>query len=149
MTLPDLFAYLGAPLANPRWSWGAVRPADGAVFLRVWQDEQRKIAGAGFSQVTFDHFFNDNPSNLGYIERLKHVERVRNGASSYLLMCLARDVHASPREVASFDRNDIFVGGRLVEAEGNYWLERCARRPLSAAGLAPSQPQSSQQMRSG
>jgi hypothetical protein len=135
VTLTDFFAYLGAPLHNQRWSWGAVR-LDGAVFLRVWQDEQRKIDGSWFTQVTFRNFFNDNPSNLGCLERLKHVELVRSGAPSFMVMCLAKDVAASPREVASFDRNDVFVGGRLIEVEGNHWLERVARRPGSAVRFA-------------
>ena len=132
MTLTDLFAYLGAPLANQRWSWGAVRSTDGAVFLRVWQDEGRKIDGARFTQVTFMGFSVENASNLGYAERLKHVELIRNGAPSYMVMCQALDVHAAPRVVASFDRNDVFVGGRLVVLDGDAWLERTARRPISS-----------------
>ena len=35
----ELFSYLGAPLNNVQWSWGAVRETDGSVFLVVWQDE--------------------------------------------------------------------------------------------------------------
>lgn len=101
MTLTDLFGHLGAPLSHHRWSWGAVRPEDGAVFVRVWQDEQRRIDGAWFTQVTYCGFSNDNPSNLlGYMERLKHVELVRDGAPSYMVMCKARDIRASTRELA-------------------------------------------------
>ena len=135
MTLTEFFAYLEAPLANQRWSWGAVRPSDGAVLLRVWQDEQRKMDGAWFTQVTFTEFSKENPSSRGYAERLGHVELIRSGAPSYMVMCQARDVHANPREVASFDRNDVFVGGRLVDIEGDYWLERSARRPASSIRL--------------
>lgn len=131
MTLTDLFSYLGTPLANQRWSWGAVRISDGAVFLRVWQDEQRKIDGSWFTQITFTEFSKANPSNLGYAERLKHVELIRSGSPSYMVMCQARDIGANPREVASFDRNDVFVGGRLIDINGDYWLERSARRPVS------------------
>jgi hypothetical protein len=71
MTLTGLFASLGAPLANQRWSWGAVRPTDGAVILRVWQDEGRKIDGAAFTQITFMGPSEASASNLGYAERLK------------------------------------------------------------------------------
>jgi hypothetical protein len=56
VTLTEFFAYLEAPLANQRWSWGAVRPSDGAVLLRVWQDEQRKMDGPWLTQVTFTEF---------------------------------------------------------------------------------------------
>jgi len=135
MTLTGIFAYLGAPLANQRWSWGAVRPSDGAVLLRVWHDEEQKIDGVWFTQVTFTGFSKENLSNLGYAERLKHVELIRRGAPSYLVMCQAQDVLASPRVVANFDRNDVFVGGRLVDIDGDAWLERAARRPISSIRL--------------
>ena len=135
VTLTDFLAYLEAPLANQRWSWGAVRPTDGAVLLRVWQDEQRKMDGAWFTQVTFTEFSKENPSSRGYAERLGHVELIRRGTPSYMVMCQARDVHANPREVASFDRNDVFVGGGLVDIDGDYWLERSARQPASSIRL--------------
>jgi hypothetical protein len=35
----ELFSYIGAPLNNVQWSWGAVRETDSSVFLVVWQDE--------------------------------------------------------------------------------------------------------------
>ena len=79
----------------------------------------------------------ENASNLGYAERLKHVELIRNGAPSYMVMCQALDVHAAPRVVASFDRNDVFVGGRLVVLDGDAWLERTARRPISSIRPKP------------
>jgi hypothetical protein len=135
VTLTDLFEYLGAPLANQRWSWGAIRLRDDTVFLRVWQDEQRKIDGAWFTKITYAAFSKNNPSNLGNTERLKHVELIRSGAPTFMVMCKAKDVDANPRKVASFDRNDVFVGGRLVDLDGDYWLERSARRPVSAVRL--------------
>ena len=83
MSQTNLFAKLGAPLANPRWSWGAIRTTDGVVFLRVWQDRTRRHDGARFVQVTHAEKFKDNPDNLGYRERLRHVERIREGASLF------------------------------------------------------------------
>lgn len=64
-------------------------------------------------------------------ERLKHVDLVRAGAPSFMVMCRAKDVLADPRAVASFDKNDVFVGGTLLEIDGNYWLERTERRPIA------------------
>ena len=51
MTQEDLFATLGAPLANVRWSWGAVRPADGAVILRVWKDNVQTHDGREYVRI--------------------------------------------------------------------------------------------------
>jgi hypothetical protein len=93
MTLSQLFEQLGAPLANVRWSWGAVRESDSAVFLRVWQDECRPIDGR---------------------------------------MCVRIRSRATPREIAGFDRDDIFIGGKPLEVESHVWLEMADRRPVAA-----------------
>lgn len=62
MNRTELFAYLRAPLSNPRWSWGSVRAADGAVFLLVWQDEHKKIEGKPFTCVNASTFFGEDPT---------------------------------------------------------------------------------------
>ena len=130
MTLTQLFTFVGAPLANNRWSWGAVRPKDGAVFLRVWQDECRAIDGMQMVQITFHKWFMDNPGNLGYTERLKHINLIRGGAPSYMVMCEAVDIKASPRTVKSFNDREIFIGGKLTDHAGDSWLQRVERRPV-------------------
>lgn len=131
MTLSGLFDYLGAPLANVRWSWGAVRPSDSAVFLRVWQDEVKKINGKRFARVI--SVFEGSNERLGHAERVEQVARIRAGARSYMVMCLAKDAKASPREILSFNEDDIFIGGELVDADGCAWLELADRKPILAA----------------
>jgi len=138
VALSELFASLGAPLANQRWSWGSVRKSDSAVFLRVWQDEGRKVGGRWLTQVSFNEFFKRDPSNLGYVERLKHLELIRNGSLSYMIMCLARDPEANPRSVKSFDRDTVFVGGQIEEIDGDMWLERADRLPVGQVRLRVS-----------
>lgn len=123
MTQSDLFAWLGAPLANVRWSWGAVRPGDGAVFLRVWRDRMRRRDGVDFVQVTHNHAYLTNQKNPGYRERQRHVDLVRAGAPSYLVMCEVVDPEARPRKIAGFDTERVYPGGRLIEEDGEFWLE--------------------------
>jgi hypothetical protein len=124
MSQKELFDKLGAPLVNARWSWGAVNARDGAVFLRVWQDETQRIDGRLFMRITAnDYFPNNDPTNLGWQERLRHVGLVRAGALSFMIMCVARDVNATPREVQSFNRSEVFRGGQLIDADGDAWLE--------------------------
>ena len=130
MSQTTLFAKLGAPLANPRWSWGAIRTTDGAVFLRVWQDRTRRHDGALFVQVTHAERFKDDPDNLGYQERLRHVERIREGAPCYMVMCEAVDVHAVPRAVRDFNGDEVFPGGRIIELDGDWWIELRSRVPV-------------------
>ena len=128
VTLSDLFGYLGAPLANSRWSWGAVRETDGVAFLRVWQDEEQKVGGRYFTRISANAFFANDSSNLGYVERSKHIELIRGGAKSYMIMCRARDINATPREIAGFDDGELFVGGELIQIDGESWLQRVGRK---------------------
>ena len=119
------FIMLGAPLKNPRWSWGAVRPEDGAVFLRVWQDRMRVYDGSQFAQVTFTTHpgrHRCGPDH-GHRERLKQVDRVRDGAPCYLILCHAIDPTAIPRRTRDFNPAEVFPGGRVVELDGDWWVQ--------------------------
>jgi hypothetical protein len=43
-------------------------------------------------------------------------------------MCRARDINATPREIAGFDDGELFVGGELIEIDGESWLQRVGRK---------------------
>jgi len=130
MTLTELFVYLGAPLNNPRWSWGAVREIDGTVFLRVWQGEENRIEGRYFTRISANGFYlARHPKDFGYVERSKHIELIRGGAKSYMIMCRGREVEGSPSEIVGFDDNELFEGGDLIEIDGEFWLQRVRRKP--------------------
>lgn len=124
----EAFKYVGAPLRNSRWSWGGVR-ADGAVFLRVWQDRKRVHEGVLHFRVTSHERYREDPENLGYKERLEHVARINAGAHAYLIVAIAEDVDAHPREIKSVV-DDVFVGGRPVELDGDTWIPVTERIPL-------------------
>ena len=127
MSLTQHFEKLGAPLTNSRWSWGAVRPSDGVLFLRVWQDQKVRLDGNNHMRVTHHAAYKGNETSLGYVERLAHIELVRQGAKVYMIMCIAKDPKAVPRSVASFIADDIFVGGNIVDHEGDTWIEQAGR----------------------
>ncbi len=61
--------------------------------------------------------------SLGYAERLDHLNLVRGGAACYLVMCLAKDPDSQPRAIASFNRDRLFVGGKILEDGGNWYME--------------------------
>jgi len=131
VTLAALFRALNAPLANARWSCGGVRARDGAVFLLVWQDRMTRHDGRWFMAVTHHAQYQTNKEDRGYQERLEHVELLRRGAPCYMVMCLARDIHATPRRIKSFNADDIFIGGQLVELGNEVWVERVDRKPIA------------------
>jgi hypothetical protein len=119
-----LFEMLGAPLVNTRWSWGAIRAADGVVFLRVLEDNIKNIDGKDFMRLTKKELFESKPrKNPGHLERLRHVGAVESGAKCYMVICIAKDVMAVPREVLGFNNEALFLGGKLIEHQGDAWLE--------------------------
>ena len=110
-----------------------MREADGAVILRVWQDRQRKLDNRFFMRITHHANYADNDHHLGYKERNEHAERVRNGSSCFMIMCLAENTEAVPRKIKSCNTRFIFVGGEVRELDGDTWVEIAAKIPVKEA----------------
>lgn len=128
MSLSGFFKLLGAPLVNSRWSWGGVRE-DGAVFLRVWQDNVKLINGVQYVRVTHHERFKDHSDDRGYQERLKQLALVKNGNRCYLVMCRAVDESAKVRKIKGYIKDDVFIGGGIIEIDGDSWIESVKRVP--------------------
>ncbi len=126
MSMADLFQKLGAPLTSTRWSWGAVSE-EKDVYLRVWQDEFRTIDGKLTVRVIRHRAPENDSENLGYKERLDHVAQIRSGAKSFCILCVAKKPFSSPRVLASFDKEMIFVGGELIQDGEDCRLELVQR----------------------
>lgn len=133
MTLSKCFEKLGAPLANVRWSWGAVR-SDGTIILRVWQDRTQKRDGVRHVQLTHLEKYGDGRGRdkLGYSERLSHVAIIKTGAKTLLVMCSAEEPKASTRRIKSFNKSEVFIGGRAIEIDGDTWIEIIERVPVAS-----------------
>ena len=80
----------------------------------------------------------DDPANLGHQERLKHVELVKQGAPCYMIMCEAVNVDTVPRSVKDFNADEVFPGGKLVEINGDCWIELLQRVPVRQIGPLPT-----------
>lgn len=130
MTLSGFFEKLGAPLNNPRWSWGSVRDSDDVIFLRVWQDGTKRIGSKRYIWIFEEGL---QPSSLGADERLRHTRMLQAGCPCYLVMCEAADTSATVRAVRGFNKNEVFEAGEILLFEGAHWLELKGR--VSATGL--------------
>jgi len=118
-----IFAQLGAPLEKHN-SWGAVRQADGVVFLTLWEDRIRTIDGVRYGRITHHgKFAKKRVPNPEYPKRLEHVDRIRKGHPCYLVINKARDTEAITRSVGSVIQDEVFVGGKLIEHDGETWIE--------------------------
>jgi hypothetical protein len=139
----ELFSYIGAPLNNVQWSWGAVRETDGSVFLVVWQDENLRRGTRSYSLVHNQEFWGNTTDRHGLNERRRHLDRVRQGAKTYLIMALAERPRTAdaPRRIKELNTDDVFAAGELYEDDtGNVWIERVARVPLVEVRVPPGTP---------
>ena len=89
-TITEMFIYCKAPLKNTRWSWGAVSD-QGDIFLRVWENEIARIEDKHYYRVTHLAVYKDKLSHPGIKERLRHVEEIRLGRSSFMIKCRAKN----------------------------------------------------------
>ena len=122
MTLTDLFSSLGAKLANQRWAWGGARD-DGTIVLRAWQDEIHLIDGRYRARLTHHKLFVNDPDNLGFVERLRHVQLIEDGAEAFVVICKATDPKKMPRSIESFNSDFVYSGREVIKDEaGDSWL---------------------------
>ena len=111
LSLTEFFAIkLDAPMLNNRWSWGAVRKDQSAVFLSVWQDEIRRDDPKDPKSSTWaDLLWSEevwsrvNGATMARDERLKHIELIKSGIPGFALVKIARDVSAMPRQMKEFN----------------------------------------------
>jgi len=115
MTSSQFFEYLGAPMANIRWSWGAVRPADGAVFLKVWNHQVDDWDGRRLIRLWDLRRRRPDSRDPGARERWRHLEMIRGGAPCYLVMCWAKDLKAERKVVDYFNDQQVFPAVDLHE----------------------------------
>ena len=136
MSRSELFEKLGAPLRNPRWSWGAVSKS-GNVYLTVWTDQFRRIKEKNFVRLTHNKVSGSKQRNLGYLERLEHVALISKGAKSYGVLCTVKDELESPRRMLDFNRRELLVGGELIKHNGDWWLEDRSRKSMNLVERSP------------
>lgn len=136
MSITRFFISLGAPLKNPMWSWGS-EASDGTIFLRVWQCETDFIGGRFCVRLTDRHLF-EGTKNLGYKERLLHIERIREGASVYCVFCEMKSTSVKTDSestqkftIKTFIDTHLFPGAGLFEHDGEVWMEFRPRVPVN------------------
>ena len=135
---------LGANLSNSRWSWGAFNPQTNQLFLRVWRDQLRKKDGVEF--ITLLGKKNWDGRSLGYPERQRHVEAIRNGAEGYGVLCTSAGINTpGKRLIKDFDQDYLLKCGKIIEGRTKVYaqivdrvpVEKIARRKTAGSTLVP------------
>jgi hypothetical protein len=98
--------------------------------LRAWQDETIVLNGKRYVKLAHHEHYANEPENLGYRERLQHLEAARVTHQAYVVMCKAKDISARPRAIESYNDRDVVQIGELIRLEGNEWGEIIDRVPI-------------------
>lgn len=117
---------LGFTLRNQRWSWGAY--SDREALLITWEDELDKTRR--FVRVLLGKS-NERPS-LGLNERIDHLRMLWSGGlAGYAVVATAKDEHAQPRKIKSYDSENVRAIVSLVaEPDGSIWAELGEEVPI-------------------
>jgi hypothetical protein len=82
-------------------------------------------------KVAANKFFQNKPrKSPGYQERLEHLARVKNGAMCYMVICVVKDKDVYPRKIKRFNSDELYLGGKLMDYDGDSWLEIVGRVPF-------------------
>jgi hypothetical protein len=126
MSVSGQFSFIGAPLRNIRWSWGAPDSL-GRIILRTWTNEIIEAGGKRYVRLVHNAAYADKPKNLGFRERVAQVDCVKSGTPGYALMVTAKEPRTHPRKIASYDKNGVYeiLSVRMFDGDefgelGNY-----------------------------
>lgn len=133
MSQSAFFNKLGAPLKNIQWSWGSVNMDKKTVYMKVWQDEIKQFGDKHFCLIVKD-VNSYAPSNLGFKERMQHIEMIKSGYACYLIMCHYTGDIKNKKRISKVNELSVFKGGEIIEAEGSIWIEYAGRVPVSSLG---------------
>ena len=122
---------LGANLTNPRWSWGAYNPDTNQLVLRVWEDDIDRSDEESSDRVLIlgAHWKGKSP---GLPERKRHMEKLRNDAEGYGVVCEAKNPRPLlPRSIAGFNQGLLLKFGELIEDENGVYARIIDRVPVA------------------
>ena len=117
---------LGAKLKNTRWSWGAVSPVTGRVFLRVWEGQIERRTNTERVRVQ-DEQWRGPP---GYEERRKHLDIIQSGADAFGVVYALNDAR---EKFTGFDETVLLHLGKITNRDGRTYAAVVGRVPVAQA----------------
>ena len=121
MSITRSFEYIGVPLRNSRWSWGASN--EHAIVLRVWHDHtERDEDGVRRNLIWRPRWKTER--SPGVNERLNHIEEIKAGRPCYVIV--VEDANfgtGKPRKIAQAKTRRVFKCGELLFEDGTIKIE--------------------------
>ncbi|MEP7187166.1 MAG: HNH endonuclease signature motif containing protein [Rhodanobacter sp.] len=119
---------LHAPVANVRWSWGAVDERTRRLFLRLWRTDIKTVLGIQQIRV----LSNSQINRPGRSERARHLELIRSGYAAFAVVCDKESPEAG--SILGFDHDRLLRLGRVIEEDGVVSMEILGSIAIEALG---------------
>ena len=111
-SITNNFDFIGVPLHNNRWSWGASN--DCAVVLRAWHDHTLKDPDGVRRTLIWRPRWRGEKSP-GINERLKHIEEIKAGKPCFIVLVTDANLGTGkPRKIAPSKERRAFRCGDLL-----------------------------------
>jgi putative restriction endonuclease len=120
---------LGAPLRNARWSWGAISPTTGQLFLRIWEDQRKTVDGVSCFLILRGKW---RSNSEGTPERHEHIELMKRGARAFGVVQVAERTGGGGRVMKSFNSHALIRFGRLIEKGDSVYATIAGQVPVAA-----------------
>ena len=105
MAISRFFESLGARLTNIRQSWGATHRTDKAVYLRVWQEDQKVLQGQNVVRLLLPpNLHGGSVTAHGYTQRQRHIGKILRSYDCFCVVAWGRDsggIKGLPRSLPS------------------------------------------------
>lgn len=121
---------LRAPVANGRWSWGAVDERTRRIFLRLWRMDVGKLGEQDVIRV-LGQLRTHRP---GSVERQRHLDLIKSGYTAFAVLCDKDNPESGV--IRDFDRDRILRLGRVVEQDGSEFMTVAESIPITAVSIA-------------
>lgn len=116
----ELFNFIGFPLTNIQWSWGAI--VGNNVVLRCWQHQTIKMDNKKYIEVFKESLIEQGYKSAGLPERIKHLNAIKEGALPYVVIITCEDVNAEKWRIKDTVQA-IFKAGEMIKHDGIDYIE--------------------------
>ncbi|CCI14681.1 hypothetical protein MICAE_40005 [Microcystis aeruginosa PCC 9806] len=114
LTRNQIFEILDTKPTNPRWSWCAISPDHKRAIFTLWDD---KIRDGKYKFLSRSDPLKNRP---GENDQRRILELVtEKNILTYGLVCIAKDITASPRSIKEID-NSYILNIKINKDNGNY-----------------------------
>ena len=120
--ISKFFETIGAPLTNVMWSWGSISQKSGDVFLKVWDDEKKKIDNKICFKIL--NLEGIEISKSGYVERVQQIDKIKiEHRKGFLVIIYPKKNSQDKRQIFDYKSDAVLPIIEIFEHDRQLWAE--------------------------